>query len=507
MRKCSLLFASACLIVFGAAPLCARAQSQPQPQPDTVETFLRSQMQKRHIPGLQVAVVQHGKIVLLGAYGLASVQESVPVTNQTVFAICSITKAFTGVAIMQLVEAGKLDLAAPVSRYFDGLPADWQSVTIQRLLTNSSGIPNIMNNNTANLVAEGDDAAWAKVQTMPMEFAAGERFSYSQTNYLLLGRIIDKLSGEPFTQFFTERQLHVVEMPLTVFGDSHDVVPRGTREYTFMRPVDGGVRRTDKLGNLFYEYSPFLLTAAGLNSTAEEMGRWIIALEQGQLLREKTSLETLWTPGRLNNGSPSGFSKLLNGYALGWPTVIRTEHRAVAPIGGGRSALFVYPDDDLAVVVLTNLQGANPEEFIDEIAGYYIPEMRASAGWGLAPSVKRLRTELMKRGFDRAPEVASELKNKDAKFQLAENDLNVWGYRLIQEGQLKDAIEVFRLNVSLYPQSGNTYDSLAEAYANAGDKTSAIKNYTRSLELDPKNDNAAAQLKRLGPVGAGNGAK
>jgi Flp pilus assembly protein TadD len=159
------------------------------------------------------------------------------------------------------------------------------------------------------------------------------------------------------------------------------------------------------------------------------------------------------------------------------------------------------------VVVLTNLQGANPEEFIDEIAGYYIPEMRASAGWGLAPSVKRLRTELMKRGFDRAPEVASELKNKDAKFQLAENDLNVWGYRLIQEGQLKDAIEVFRLNVSLYPQSGNTYDSLAEAYANAGDKTSAIKNYTRSLELDPKNDNAAAQLKRLGPVGAGNGAK
>src|SRR5215468_5458528 len=124
---------------------CLQAQAQPKPQgksyPDNVDTYLRSQMQKRGIPGLQIAVVRHGKIVKLAAYGLANVQDSIPTTNQTLFTINSITKAFTGVAIMQLVEAGKLDLAARVSSYLDNLPAAWQAVTIRQLLTHTSGLP------------------------------------------------------------------------------------------------------------------------------------------------------------------------------------------------------------------------------------------------------------------------------------------------------------------------------------------------------------------------------
>src|SRR5262249_32771432 len=94
-----------CLALTGNS---AYSQPQPQPQPDNVEAFLRIRMQKRRIPGLQVVVVRHGKIVLLGAYGLANIEHSVPVTNETVFSINSATKSFTGVAIMQLVEAGKL---------------------------------------------------------------------------------------------------------------------------------------------------------------------------------------------------------------------------------------------------------------------------------------------------------------------------------------------------------------------------------------------------------------
>jgi CubicO group peptidase (beta-lactamase class C family) len=367
-----------------SAVSCLQAQAQPKiqdkPQPDSVEAFLHSQMQKRRIPGLQVAVVRHGKIVLLGAYGLANVQDSIPATNRTLFTINSIAKAFTGVAIMQLVEEGKLDIAAPVSRYLDGLPAAWQAVTLQQLLTHTSGLPSYMDDIGKMVSNEGDDASWAKVQTLPMEFAPGEQFSYNPTNYLLLGQIIDKLSGQSFTQFITERQLQVMGMPLTVFVDSHDVVPHSARGYTFFRDVGGEPRRTDMLGNIFEEVPPFLRTSSGMSSTAEEMARWIIGLQGGQLLKAKTSLTTLWTPGVLNDGSLGGFSKLLNGYALGWPTATRPEHRAVASIGGARSALFIYPDDDLAIVILTNLQGAFPEEFIDEVAGYYIPGMRVSRG-------------------------------------------------------------------------------------------------------------------------------
>jgi CubicO group peptidase (beta-lactamase class C family) len=204
-----------------------------------------------------------------------------------------------------------------------------------------------------------------------MEFEPGDRFNYNQTNYLLLGRIIDTLSGQPFATFITLHQLRVVDMPRTVFGDSHEVIPHSARGYTYLRKKDGAMVRTESLSNVFEEFPPFLRTAAGMNSTAEELAKWIVALQNGKLLKDKRSLTTLWTPGVLNDGTIRGVSNLLNGYALGWETVNRPEHRAVAAVGGGRSALFIYPDDDLAIVILTNLQGSSPESFIDEVAGYY----------------------------------------------------------------------------------------------------------------------------------------
>ena len=222
------------------------------------------------------------------------------------------------------------------------------------------------------MVQDGEDeAAWANVQTLPMEFQPGDRFHYNQTNYLLLGRIIDKLCGQPFATFITQHQLRVVDMPHTVFGDSHEVILHSARGYTYLRKKDGVMVRTESLSNVFEEFPPFLRTAAGMNSTAEELAKWIVALQNGTLLKARPSLTTLWTPGVLNDGTIRGVSTLLNGYALGWETVNRPEHRAVAAVGGSRSALFVYPDDDLAIVILTNLQGSSPESFMDEVAGYY----------------------------------------------------------------------------------------------------------------------------------------
>jgi CubicO group peptidase (beta-lactamase class C family) len=118
--------------------------SQRVAQTDNVDSFLRRQMAERHIPGLQIAVARHGSIIFRHVYGIANVQDDIAVTDQTVFPINSITKAFTGVAIMQLVESGRLDLVAPVSRYLDGLPAPWQQVRIRQLLTHESGLPDIM---------------------------------------------------------------------------------------------------------------------------------------------------------------------------------------------------------------------------------------------------------------------------------------------------------------------------------------------------------------------------
>lgn len=370
-------FSAIYLLLLGLAslPLHAQTPSNSQaPQQVDVERFLQAQMQKRGIPGLQVAIVQHGKIVLLRAYGMASVEHSVPVTDRSVFPLNSITKAFTGVAAMQLVEAGKLELDAPVSRYLDGLPVAWRAITVRQLFSHTSGLPDIVDDDLKLLDDGDEEASWAKVQTLPLEFAAGERFKYNHTNYLLLGRIIDKLAGKPYTRFIAEGQFGVVGMPLTGYYDARDVVPHIARTYRYVNAADGA----RKLNTRHEVWPSSLLTATGINTTAEELARWTIALQQGRLLRTKSGLTPLWTPTRLNDGSTSGFSRFINGYAIGWPTAERAQHRALVPTGGARAALAIYPDDDVTVVILTNLLGASPESFIDEVAGFYISSLRTA---------------------------------------------------------------------------------------------------------------------------------
>jgi CubicO group peptidase (beta-lactamase class C family) len=452
-------------------------------QADRVEIFLRSEMAERRIPGLQVAVVQRGKIVLLRSLGTANLQYSVPVTNRSVFSINSCTKAFTGVAVMQLVEEGTVDLAAPVSQYLPGLPADWRPVTLRQLLTHVSGLPDILRILNPSLAepdgAEKEASAWKKIYTMSMEFVPGEQFSYNQTNYALLGKIIDKFSGKPFAQVFRERQFQVAGMPNTDFGDSRDVIPHKAQSYRYSGNLD-----EERLTNIYEEFSPFRRTASGLNSTAEDLARWILALQQGRLLKTKNALKTLWTAGHYKNGSPTQ-------WALGWVTKPRVKHPAVMATGGGRSAFFIYPQDDLAIVVLTNLAGASPEEFIDELAGYYQPEIPAS------DPITVLKTRLQERGFERAVEIFTEEKKKDALFLPSETDLNDWAYRMLSRGQIKEALELFQLNVYLYPQSWNVYDSCGEALFKNGRKEEAIRMYRKSIELNPRNQGGKRMLEQL----------
>ncbi|HET8782716.1 MAG TPA: serine hydrolase [Pyrinomonadaceae bacterium] len=446
-----------------------------------VESLLTREMRERRIPGVQAVVVKNGKIVLSIASGTADIQHSVPVTKQTVFPIYSCTKAFTGVAIMQLVEEGKLDLNAPISRYLDDLPESWRPITVKQLLTHVSGLPNILrllDPNTYGLPAGvTEEDLWQKIKSQPMASAIGERFSYNQTNYALLGKIIDKLRGKPFAEVFKTDQFQVAGMNSTGFGDSRDVIPHKTPTYRYVK---------EKLTIDYAEFPPFRRTASGMNSSAEDLARWLIALQQGKLLKTKSALDTLWRAGTFNDGSATT-------WAIGWMTKPRPKHRAVIATGGSRAAFFVYPEDNLAIVVLTNLAGAFPEEFVDEIAGIYNPEI------ALSDPVTALRMELRKRGYEKAIEVFKELKAKNPQFQPLENDLNDWAYRMLNGGgKPKEALEIFKLNVFLYPSSANVYDSVAEAYEANGRRDLAIVNYKRSLELDPKNTNAAQQLKRLG---------
>ncbi|MBV7538326.1 serine hydrolase [Duganella sp. sic0402] len=449
---------------------------------DEVQRYLQSEMRERRIPGLQLAVVQGGKIVMLKSYGTAELPHAIPVTQRSVFSINSATKSFTGVAIMQLAEQGKLDLAAPVSRYLKDLPTAWQAVTITQLLNHTSGLPDIIHQQTWQIASASNwDAAWKQTQAAPVDFTPGERFRYNQTNYLLLGQIIDQLSGQPFTQFIRQRQFDVAGMRQTSFGDVQDVIPDKAPSYRL--DADGKTLKA-----MVDDFPAFLRAGAGINTSAENLAQWIIALQKEQIV-SKQGLAQLWRRGQFNNGKGAP-------WALGWPAIRDNEYRAVAGIGGARSAFYVYPDNDLAIVILTNLAGAEPEQMIDVVASYFLPGLRKVSG-GYA--TYRLREQAQASGFERLDEKLAQLRKQSDIAQPSEDALNAWGYRLLGAGQKAQAIAILSLTTRLYPQSANAYDSLAEGYEAAGERELAIQNYRRSLELNAQNTHASERLGVLQP--------
>ena len=462
-------------------------------QNDSIDGFIESQMTLRKIPGLQLAIVKNNELVKLKSYGLANIEDAIAVDNETVFSINSITKAFVGVSVMQLVEQGKLDLNVEISTYLTDLPKTWKSLTLKQLFTHTSGLPIIMNKDTGDLIsAEGIESSWELAKTLPMTSEPNTKFEYNQLGYALIGMVIDKVSGESFTDHIIENQLRKVGMKRTEdagFSNLNNVIPHSARRYTYYYGLN--------ISNIKPAIFPSILRAtAGMGSTAKEMANWVIALQTGSLLSQQSSLEVLWTPAILNNGKTQGWNDLLNGYALGWPVANRTEHPAAAPAGGNRAAFFVYPNDDLSIIVLTNLMGGLPSKFIDEIAGYYIPDMKVENGFGLPPSIKILSKELELKGYKKSIAIAMQLQ-KTEEIKFSEADLNSWGYKLIQTSKVEKALEIFRLNVHFFPESGNTFDSLGETYALLDMNSEALKNYEIALKLDPSSSYAKKQIEEL----------
>lgn len=350
-----------CALPLAALPVPAMSASHDQAN-DQTRRLIRQIMLEQRIPGLQVAVVRQGQIVLSEAYGLANVENGVRVSRDTRFPLNSATKAFTGVAIAQLAEQGRVDLDAPASRYLDGLPAAWQDVRVRQLLAHTSGLPDILDAN--GLLGGGSEAqAWTTVTARPLDAAPGQRFAYNQTNYVLLARIIAQQSGMPYDRYLATGQFSGARMARTTFGDSYDLIPDVATMYSLAPRATDAADMPPRLSHWFYDMPPSLWAGGGILTTADDTARWLVALSEGHLLQD-AARQRMWTAERLADGRAGP-------WAGGWPVLHASPDLQVAGIGGARSAFVVYPERGVAVVVLTNLVGANPQQFIPRIADFY----------------------------------------------------------------------------------------------------------------------------------------
>lgn len=330
---------------------------------NVVDAYVQNEMAKRHIPGLALAVIRRGRVEKMTTYGYANEEFSVPVRRDTRFPIASITKEFTSVGLMMLVESGQVKLDDPIGRYLDNLPPSWRDVSIRRLLNHTSGLPDVINKASEALADTAEDAI-TLLRDKPMEFTPGNRWSYNQTNYMLLQMLIEKVSKRRFGLFCEDRLFAPLKLSSPRFG--FQVIRNRASLYT---SVIVGSDPPIVLESI-EPYSPtkpvaMLDSAGGLNISIDDFSRWLIAVLDGKII-SKSSLDELWAPAKLNDGTT------VDMYGLGWWLALQSPHPAIGGNGGGRAAFFAYRKDDLAVIVLTNLIGSDPPSMVAEIAKNYL---------------------------------------------------------------------------------------------------------------------------------------
>jgi D-alanyl-D-alanine carboxypeptidase len=351
---------------------------------DKVDDFVKTQMQKQHIPGLSLAVIRDGKVVKAKGYGLASVELSVPATRDTVYELGSITKQFTATALMMLVEEGKVGLDEKVTTCLSDLPDAWAPVTVRHLLTHTSGIKGYTEVPDFEKITVSDATPKEVIKTVasfPLQFQPGEKWAYSNTGYFLLGLIIEKASGKPYGDFLQERIFKPLGMTATRTNDLHDLIKNRACGYLWR---DGGQHNADAISMTW----PF---AAGvLVSSVVDMAKWDAALYTERLLK-KASLEQMWMPAKLTDGKPTT-------YGFGWAIETDAGHRRTSHGGGipGFSTHIVRSvDDRLTVVALTNQERCDPSAITRGVAGLFVP--------ALAPPV-------LKPIEDKEPAVTSQVR-------------------------------------------------------------------------------------------------
>jgi CubicO group peptidase (beta-lactamase class C family) len=350
------------LLTILLAATCAGAAEHPD-----VDAYVRAQMDRRHVPGLSLAVVKNGDVVCSKAYGLANVELNAPAAEETVFQIQSITKTFTASAVMMLVEEGKVSLDDPLSKYLDGTPESWKPVTIRHLLSHTSGIKDFINEPTASLRLDvSEEEVLAATAPRPLNFKPGEKYLYSNTGYHLLAMVIRKVTGQAYGDFLAERIFRPLGMTHTRVQDLSVVIPGRAAGYNY---GDGKLTNGDYIAQPILSYG-----GGGVLSTALDMAKWDAALRTEKLLKRST-LEQMWTPMTLNDGSKST-------YGLGWGVGSFNGHRYVQHSGGHvtgfQTFMRRYLDDDggLTVIVLTNQSGnVDPSKIALRVAGMFDPSL------------------------------------------------------------------------------------------------------------------------------------
>jgi len=428
-------------------------------------------------------VSERGNIILKKGYGYANFEWNIANEPDTKFRLGSITKQFTAMLIMQLAEKGLVKLDGKISDYLSYYPKETgEKITVHQLLTHTSGIFNYTN----------DPMFFRKERFFPLkpeeltkffsgkelDFEPGSNWNYSNSGYIVLGAIIEQVTGKPYERVLQENILTPLGMNNTGFDHWEIILPKRASGYN---------KVFDTFQNAEYLDMSLPYAAGSLYSTVEDLFTWGEALYTDKLVSFE-SLKKMMTPVMNNYGYGLGIRKMSMNDGRDSITIV--SH--TGGINGFNTYMGRCIEDKNTIILLSNTIPAS-EVVVRAVRNilydkpYDEPKRSAAA---------MLYRAIEDKGIDRTAEDFKKIKERK-EYDVNEAEINQLGYTLMASGKLNEAIEVFKLNVELFPDSWNVYDSLGEGYMNNGDNKLALENYRKSVEKNPNNENGKKVIKEL----------
>jgi len=463
-----------CLLTFLFLPSLAQSQSKA----DKIEDLI-SQYHKTDRFNGSALVAHEGSVIYKGGHGLANMEWDIKNESDTKHRLGSITKQFTAMLVLQLMEEGRLDLNTPIVKYVPDYKSETANViTLHHLMTHTSGIPNytsfpgFFRDDSRDPYSPKDFLEFFVDSTL--NFTPGSQYSYSNSAYFLLGYIVETVTGNTYEEELHSRIFGPLGMENTGFDHHADILAKRATGY-----------EKDGMGYVNSSYLDMSIpyAAGSMYSTVEDLYIWDQALYTEKLLSKK-NMDLMFTDHMSN-------------YGYGWG-VREVDGDTEIGHGGGINGFNTIISRRIKkknlVVLLNNTGGTDLNSMKQGIMAILNDKPYDKPGMSLA----RETYEIIKSdGIDKGLAHFDIMKEKDS-YDVDENEINAMGYDLLRNDKIEDAIKVFRLNMKLFPDSWNVYDSYAEANLTAGKNEEAIKYYKKSVEMNPANVSGIKFLKQLG---------
>jgi len=323
--------------------VCLNVSAQFKEAP-IIQNYLEDKFES-DAPGISVLIAQKNTIVFQQGYGLADLDHKTPIIPQSVFRLGSVSKQFTAISILQLVEKNKLSLDDEIQKFIPDYPNDGYGIQIKHLLSHTSGIPDYLQMDHPDPFVLRRDFTPKEIidffKEQPLEFDPGTQFSYSNSGYIILGYIIEKISGKSYAQYVNDYLFTPSQMNNSYYETYQTIMPNKARGYS--------KEDNEYINSEFFNMSiPY--AAGALRSTTQDLLKWHMTLRQETIISNE-QLQKAITPFQLKDGTyaPCGYGWFLNNTIGGYPTI---EHSG--NISGFQTAAVYIPETDLYIVVLAN---------------------------------------------------------------------------------------------------------------------------------------------------------